>query len=73
MRWILREYLEANNLTGYALRKATGLSSNTIYPLVNGTAKATSLATLQKVIAGLRQLTGNAVSVCDLLDYQEEA
>jgi DNA-binding Xre family transcriptional regulator len=72
LRWKLAEYLEAHELTGYKLREETRLSSNTIYPLIRGTVERIDTKTLQRILAALKSLTGKEVSVCNLLEYEQE-
>ena len=67
VKWTLKEVLEAHDVSPYQLRKASGLSANTVYPMVRGHAKRVSLATLTRTLAALRQLTGKRFRVGDLL------
>jgi hypothetical protein len=51
--------------------KQTGLSPNTIYPIVRGQAKAVSLETLGTLAAGIEALTGERPGIADLLEIVE--
>ena len=66
--WKLREYLDAHNVSAYALTKAVDLAPNTVYALARGDQSRLDLAVLDKVIAGLEQLTGQTVTFNDLLE-----
>lgn len=68
VRWTLAAALARRGVTPYALAKETGLSSNTVYPIARGDAKAISLETLGVLAAGLERLTGSPVAVSDLLE-----
>jgi transcriptional regulator with XRE-family HTH domain len=68
--WRLREYLNAHNVSAYALAKEADTSPTTIYALARGSHERVSLAVLDKVIEALEQLTGERVSVCDLLERE---
>lgn len=72
MKWTLKDYLTQHDLTPYQLAKATGLSVNTIYPLARGEAQRVSLETLQTVLDALDELTGERVSVNDLLEREDQ-
>lgn len=72
MKWTLKDYLTQHDLTPYQLAKATGLSVNTIYPLARGEAQRVSLETLQTVLDALDELTGERVSVGDLLEREDQ-
>ncbi len=71
MRWKLQDYLERHNLNAHRLVKASGLSSNTVYPMTRGEAQRVSLATLETVLLALRDLTGERVAIGDLLELED--
>ena len=71
MRWKLQDYLDRHDLNAHRLVQATGLSSNTIYPMTRGEAQRVSLATLETVLLALRDLTGETVGVGDLLELED--
>lgn len=77
MRWKLKEYLEAHNLTAYQLWKASGLSKTGLYNLVTpkGLERAAGVEfdTLAKVISGLEKLTGKRVEPNDVLEVVRDA
>lgn len=70
MTWRLKEFLDSHNLTPYALVKESGLAANTVYAMSRGEQKQAALGTLDKTIAALKTLTGEPVSVCDLLEHR---
>lgn len=69
--WRLKDYLRQHNVTPYALSLKTGgrLSRNTIYSLVREQPQRLQLKTLDVLIPALMELTGEPVSVTDLLAY----
>lgn len=72
LRWRLADYLEARNLTAYALGKAMGTSyMNTVYRMAKRGQEPTriDLPTLLSVLDGLRKLTGEDVQIADILEY----
>jgi DNA-binding Xre family transcriptional regulator len=71
VRWNLALYLERLRVTPHALMRQTGLSSNTVYPIVRGEAKAISLETLAALAAGIEALTGQRPEISDLLEIAE--
>ena len=68
--WKLREYLDAHKVSAYALTKAADLAPNTVYALARGDQGRVDLTVLDKVLTALEQLTGERVSVCDLLERE---
>lgn len=70
VRWKLREYLHDHGLSVYKLTQAASgqLSANGIYKLARGTTTV-QLETLSVLIETLQTLTGQPVSVADLLEY----
>jgi transcriptional regulator with XRE-family HTH domain len=68
--WKLRKYLDAHNVSAYALAKTADTSPTTIYALARGSHERVSLVVLDKVLTALEQLTGERVSVCDLLERE---
>ena len=52
--------------------KESGLAQGTVYRLVNGDTRNLNADTLDAAIKALRSLTGESVSVSDLLEYQEK-
>lgn len=52
-------------------RKDDGLrlSRGTVYAIANGENKQVALDSLTKIVAALRELTGEPVSVCDIIEY----
>lgn len=66
----LREYLDANNTSAYALaKKVEGMSPETVYAVAAGKRRP-SLEGLERLIAGLRSLTGRQTSLEDLLSLE---
>lgn len=70
VRWKLRDFLEQNNLTTYALVRASDLAPNTVYSLARGATKHVRLDTIAGVLGGLRRLTGHEVGLSDILEHE---
>jgi DNA-binding Xre family transcriptional regulator len=70
MKWKLKSYLEEHDLTPHQLALESKLSVNTIYPMARGKAERVSLQTLDRVATALDKLTGQHVSLCDLLERE---
>jgi len=74
----LKEILQKRNITIYALQKKTEeqrnrISYQALHALANNpTPDSVRLHTLDAVISALRSLTGEHITVSDLLEYQEE-
>ena len=68
--WKLQSYLEANGLSAYEVVKASKLAPNTVYGVARGESKAVRLETLGALVKALRELTGQPVSVADLLEVK---
>lgn len=74
-RFLLREFLDAHDITPNALSVETGkgLSRNSIYNLVTGEQPTSvRLSSLDVLIPVLRKMTGKRVTVADLIVYQDE-
>ena len=68
----LKDYLASKDITAYKLGQTVkGLERVTIKKYAAGE-RTPTLDSLDKVITALRDLTGEEVSVCDLLEYVEE-
>ncbi len=68
--WKLREYLDRHEVSAYALTKVTDLAPSTVYALARGAQGRVDLEVLDKVLSALEGLTGERVSVCDLLERE---
>ena len=73
VRWKVKQFLDAHQLTPYRLMKESGLAQGTVYRLVNGDTQNLNATTLDATIRALRTLTGNEVDITDVLEYQAEA
>jgi len=65
--WTLAETLQRKGKKVPALARASGLSKNTVYDIVNGKTTSVTLETLDKLLSGLEELTGDTMSVEDVL------
>jgi DNA-binding Xre family transcriptional regulator len=72
VRWKVKEFLQAHNITPYRFMKESGLAQGTAYRLVNGDTRNLNADTLDAAIRALRTLTGAHVSFSDLLEYEEK-
>ncbi len=70
VKWKLKEYLDSHKLTAYALTKSADLSPNTIYTIARGDTNQVRLETLASLLSGLRKLTGQEVSLGDVLEHE---
>ncbi len=73
VRWKVKEFLNAHDLTTYRFWLESGLAKGTAYRLINGDTQNLNAATLDATIRALRSLTGEHVNIMDVLEYLEEA
>ena len=64
----LDDTLRRYKKTPFALVEASGLAKATVYKIVNNEAKAVKLETISKLMDGLRELTGEVVTLDDVLE-----
>lgn len=69
--WKVRELLDQNELSAYALAKEAKVASTTVYGLARGDHERVSLHVLDEVLRTLRRLTRKDIRICDLLEYHE--
>lgn len=66
----LREYLDTKGLTAYRLaQRVDGMKPASVYAIAAGK-KRPSLESLEKILGALRELTGEPVSLADVLEVQ---
>ena len=72
--WTLKEFLDAHEITPNALstRTAGQLARNTVYNLVRKQPKRVELKTFNVLITTLEKMTGEEVSISDLITYQPD-
>ena len=68
----LDDTLHRHKKSAAALVEASGLAKATVYNIVNNKAKAVELETLAKLMDGLRSLTGESVTLSDILEEQTQ-
>ena len=68
----LDDTLRRHKKNAAALIEASGLAKATVYNIVNNKAKAVELETLSKLIYGLHKLTGEEVSINDILEKETQ-
>ena len=71
-KWRLKEYLDEHGLLVSELIRATGLSSNTLYPLARGETTRVGLETLGKIILGLEVLIGSRPKLEEIMEVTPE-
>lgn len=69
--WTLAQTLQKHRQKVPALAQVSGLSKNTIYDIVNGKAQGITLETVDKLLDGLEQLTGQRMALDAVLDRAE--
>lgn len=69
--WTLAQTLQSRGLSPHALAKVSGLSKNTVYDIVNGKSHGITLETVDRLLNGLEQLTGQRMALEAVLDRQE--
>jgi transcriptional regulator with XRE-family HTH domain len=69
--WTLAQTLQSRGLSPHALAKVSGLSKNTVYDIVNGKSQGVTLETVDRLLSGLEQLTGQRMALEAVLDRQE--
>jgi DNA-binding Xre family transcriptional regulator len=70
LRWRLDDLLKAASITPYRLHKESGLAMNTVYALARGESKQIRLETLEQLLPALEALTGQPVTLSDLLEVR---
>jgi DNA-binding Xre family transcriptional regulator len=68
--WKLEATLRRHRKTPLALARASGLTKNTVYNIVNEKAQAIEIETLDKLVAGLEKLTGQPMSITDVIERE---
>ena len=71
IRWRLKETMDQNGVTRYALQKESGVAMNTIRDMYNGQTQRPDLEVLDRLLSALRVLIKRPVSLIDLLEYDE--
>ena len=69
--WTLAQTLQRRGITTHALIKVSGLSKGTVYDIVNGKSQGVTLETVDKLLSGLEQLTGQRMTLDAVLDRSE--
>ena len=73
IRWKVKEFLQAHDITPYRLMKDSGLAQGTAYRLANNDVGAVNNETLDAVIKALRERTGEEVKIQDLVEYYPDS
>lgn len=71
--WKLKDTMDANGITRYALQKDTGVAMNTLRDMYEGTTKRPDLQVLDTIIRVLRQKTSQPITLADILEWREHA
>lgn len=72
IKWKLKAYLDAHGLKPYDLVQRTQLAANTVYGMARGESKSARLDTLEIVVRTLRELTGQEVSIGDVVEIADK-
>lgn len=72
VKWKLKAFLDLNQLTAYALWKASGVSKTTLYAINADRMDGLQFDTLGKIISGLEALTKRQVALSEVLDVVRE-
>lgn len=67
LQWRLRETLETQNVSRYALQKESGVAMNTIREMWDGNTQRPDLRVLDKLIDALEKITGKRPTVSDFI------
>ena len=70
MRWKVKEYLDSQGKTPYALWKSSGLSRTTVYAITANQLDGVQFETMGKLIEGLEKMTGKRVELSDVLEVE---
>jgi DNA-binding Xre family transcriptional regulator len=68
--WKLDATLRRFRKSPLALVRVTGLAKTTVYNIINNKAKAVEVETLDKLVAGLEQLTGETMRISDVIERE---
>lgn len=69
LTWTLKETMDENNVTRYALQKRTDISMNTIRSMYDGGTQRPDLNLLDRIIHALREMTGQPITLTDVLSF----
>lgn len=69
IRFTLKEFLDAHNVTPYKLSKESGVSLNTVYGIANDTSKRIDKDTLDSILRTLEGMTGKHLEVSDVMAF----
>ena len=61
--WTLAQTLQSRGVSPHALAKVSGLSKNTVYDIVNCKSQGVTLETVDRLLSGLEQLTGQRMAL----------
>jgi DNA-binding Xre family transcriptional regulator len=71
-RWTLKDTMDANGVTRYALQKETGLAMNTVRAMYDGTPTRVDFPVIEKIVTGLAKLTGKKISPDDVFRWEAQ-
>lgn len=67
MVWKLKETMDAHKVTRYAVQKEASIAMNTLRGMYGGTTRRPDLDVLGSVIGALRRMTGQPITLTDVL------
>ena len=72
LKWKLKEYLDAHEITGYRLIQESGVSGNTVYAISNNKTDGVQGRVLNDILNALHRLTGQPITPNDLLEFMPD-
>jgi hypothetical protein len=73
VKWKIKAFLQAHNLTAYRLWKESGLAQRTVFTLARDEGERIDLKTFGQVLGTLERLTGKSLVTDDLLEVVRDA
>ena len=71
VKWKLKEFLVAHDITVYRFWRASGMAKGTAYRLANGQTSNLNTVTLDATMKALRELTGEIIDFNEILEWTE--
>ncbi|WP_162243085.1 helix-turn-helix transcriptional regulator [Deinococcus sp. Leaf326] len=68
--WKLKETMDAHGVTRYAVQKEAKIAMNTLRGMYDGTTRRPDLDVLGSIIGALRRMTGQPITLTDVLTLE---
>lgn len=73
VQWRIKEFLKKHKISAASLERKAGIGTHRISKITRGDgSKLVDRDNLAKIIAALREMTGENVQISDLLEYVED-